>query len=60
MNKMLEKILLIVVLAAWTLLCEFGSLTAYFTEHDLLAGLLVIVWFVALFIFSNDIERGLK
>lgn len=60
MNKMLEKILLIVVLAAWTLFWEFCSLMAYFAEQDLLAGLSVIVWFVALFIFSNDIERGLK
>ena len=60
MNKMLRKILLIVVLAAWSLLCEFGFLMAYFAEHDLLAGLSVIAWFVALFIFSNDIERGLK
>ena len=60
MNEMLRKILLIVVLVAWSLLCEFGFLMAYFTEHDLLAGLSVIVWFVTLFIFSNDIERGLK
>lgn len=60
MNKILRKILLIVVLVAWSLLCEFGFLMAYFTEHDLLAGLSVIVWFVALFIFSNNIERGLK
>ena len=58
MNKMLRKILLIVVLVAWSLLCEFGFLMAYFAEHDLLAGLSVIVWFVALFIFSNDIKRA--
>lgn len=60
MKKTFRKFVLLMVCAAWTMLCVFSFLAAYFTEHDLLAGVSVVIWFVVAFIFDNDIERGLK
>ena len=60
MKNIFTKILILIIVGAWTMLCIFGFLTAYFTGHDTLACLAILIWFVMGFIFADDIGKRFK
>ena len=60
MKNIFTKILILIIVGAWTMLCIFGFLTAYFAGRDTLACLAVLIWFAMGFIFADDIGKRFK